>query len=347
MTRTRKVLLIILSAIVAAIGAVTYFYQRDIGHARERVASGSQIAQTACGPIEFAEAGTGAPVLVVHGAGGGFDQGIDIAAPLVVHGFRVIAISRFGYLRTPVPIDAMPAAQADAHACLLDALHIQRAAVFGISAGAPSSLQFALRHPQRTTALVLMVPATYAPSGNAGTREMIAPEVTGFLLDTALRWDFLFWAAIKLAPESMTRVLVATDPALVSRANREEQARVATLMDHILPVSARRNGLLNESRVMAALEPYPLERITAPVLTLSAPDDLYNTYEAARYTAGQIRGARFVAYPDGGHLLVGYEKQAMNEIVSFLKQSIALWRESMGADSVDPASSPIGELKGE
>lgn len=313
------VLLIVLGASVVAIGVVTYLYQRDIGQARERVASGSRILQTACGPIEYAEAGAGSPVLVVHGAGGGFDQGMDIAAPLVKHGFRVLAMSRFGYLRTPMPGDASPAAQADAHACLLDALHIQRAAIFGVSAGAPSSLQFVLRHPQRTTALVLMVPGTYAPSRNAGTNEMAAPEGTRFLLDTALRWDFLFWAALKLAPDSMIRILVATDPALVSSASREEQARVATVMDHILPVSPRRAGLLNEARVMATLERYPLERINAPVVTFSAPDDLYNTYEAARYTAGQIRGARFVAYPDGGHLLVGHQQQAMDEIVRFLK----------------------------
>jgi 2-hydroxy-6-oxonona-2,4-dienedioate hydrolase len=319
MTSSRMVLLMVLGAIFVALGAVTFLYQRDISQASERVASGSLIAQTPCGPIEYAEAGAGAPVLVVHGAGGGFDQGMDIAAPLVGHGFRVIAVSRFGYLRTPMPADAAPAAQADAHACLLDALHIERAAIFGISAGAPSSLQFALRYPQRTTALVLLVPGSYAPSRNAGSKEMAAPAGTTFFLDTALRSDFLFWAALKLAPDSMTRILLGTDPALVSSASREEQARIATVKDHILPISPRRAGLLNEESVMSTLEPYPLERITAPVLTLSAPDDLYGTYEAARYTAGQIPGARFVAYPNGGHLLVGHQQQAMDEIVRFLK----------------------------
>jgi 2-hydroxy-6-oxonona-2,4-dienedioate hydrolase len=319
MTRSRKVLLMVLGAIVVALGAVTYLYQRDIRQARERVASGSLIVQTPCGPIEYAEAGAGAPVLVVHGAGGGFDQGMDIAVPLVGRGFRVIAVSRFGYLRTPMPADATPAAQADAHVCMLDALHIERAAIFGISAGAPSSLQFALRHPQRTTALVLLVPGAYAPSRNAGSNEMAAPAGTTFFLDTALRWDFLFWAALKLAPDSMTRILLATDPALVSSASREEQARIATVMEHILPVSPRRAGLLNEARLMSTLERYPLEHITAPVLTLSAPDDFYKTYEAARYTAEQIRGACFVAYPNGGHLLVGHQQQAMDEIVRFLK----------------------------
>ena len=53
--------------------------------------------------------GDGPPVLIVHDAGGGHDQGLDFAAPLVDSGFRAIAMSRFGYLRTPIPTDASPA----------------------------------------------------------------------------------------------------------------------------------------------------------------------------------------------------------------------------------------------
>jgi len=56
--------------------------------------------------------------------------------------------------------DASPAAQADAHACLLDALNIIKVAVVGVSAGAPSSMQFALRYPERISSLVLIVPGT-------------------------------------------------------------------------------------------------------------------------------------------------------------------------------------------
>jgi len=52
-----------------------------------------------------------------------------------------------GYLRTPMPADASAAAQADAHACLLDALGIRRAAVMGGSAGAPSALQMGTSPP--------------------------------------------------------------------------------------------------------------------------------------------------------------------------------------------------------
>ena len=140
--------------VLAGLLALAYAsYQRDIRQARERVSTGSRMAHTPCGPIEYALAGDGPAVLVVHGAGGGFDQGLDFVEPLVSSGFRVIRMSRFGYLRTPLPADASAAAQADAHACLLDALGIERAAIMGASAGAPSSLQFALRHPARCSAL--------------------------------------------------------------------------------------------------------------------------------------------------------------------------------------------------
>jgi len=318
-SRFRKLALVVLGAVVAGLGVSVYFYQHDIQQARDRIASGSQIAQTPCGPIEYAVAGDGPPVLVVHGAGGGFDQGMDLGKPLAERGFRVIAMSRFGYLRTPLPIDATPAAQADAHACLLDALYIRRTAILGVSAGAPSTLQFAIRHPQRTTALVLLVPGAYRPRSNDEQRVTAAATGAEFLRDTALRLDFLFWAWIRLAPDSVTRVILATDPALVASASREEQAEVTMVREHILPVSPRRTGLLNEAKVMSSLERYALERITAPTLAISAQDDFYDTYETARYTAAQIPRARFLGYPSGGHVLVGRQQEVMYEIARFLK----------------------------
>ena len=38
-----------------------------------------------------------------YGSGGGHDQGMAWAKPLAQQGVRVIAVSRFGYLRTPRP----------------------------------------------------------------------------------------------------------------------------------------------------------------------------------------------------------------------------------------------------
>jgi pimeloyl-ACP methyl ester carboxylesterase len=317
----RRIALILAALLVAALIALSYAsYRRDIGRAYERIATGSLIAQTRCGPIEYAVAGDGPPLLSVHGAGGGFDQGLELAEPLARSGFRVIAVSRFGYLRTPLPRDASAAAQADAHACLLDALDIRRAAVLGTSAGAPSSLQFALRHPDRIAALVLLVPAAYAPRPNQAPA-VHTPRGTPFLFDTALRWDFLFWAMGKLAHDTFIRAILGTPPEVVARASADEQARVERIMEHILPVIPRRLGLLNDAAVTTSLPRYELEKITAPTLTISAADDLYGTFDGARYTAEHVPHARFIGNPSGGHLLVGRDAEGNARIAAFLRES--------------------------
>jgi pimeloyl-ACP methyl ester carboxylesterase len=298
-------------------GALAAF-RRDMRRARRRLRA-SHIAETERGPIEFAEAGSGAPILVVHGAGGGFDQGLDFARTLAARGFRIIAMSRFGYLRTPLPADASAEAQADAHARLLDALRIERAAIIGASAGAPSALQFALRHPQRCSALVLMVPALYAPhAGEASS--LRAPSGTEFAFATALRSDLLLWAALRFVRRLVTRALLATPPEVVAAAEPEEQARVLRILDHILPVTERRLGLVNDARITSTLTALPLDQVTAPTLVMSVADDLFGTWDVARYTAERIPGARFLGYERGGHVWVGHDREVTEEIARFLQK---------------------------
>jgi pimeloyl-ACP methyl ester carboxylesterase len=315
----RRAVAILVGLLVAGLFGLTYTsYQRDIRQARERISSGSRIAQTPCGPIEYALAGDGAPVLMVHGAGGGFDQGLEFGEPLINRGFRIIAMSRFGYLRTPLPTDASAAAQADAHACLLDALKIRRAAVVGVSAGAPSSMQFALRHPDRCSAMVLLVPAAYVPRPG-GAPLMRTPAATEFVFDTALKFDFFFWAATRVARSTVTRAVLATPPAVMENASDDEQARIGKVLQHILPLSPRRLGLLNDAAVTSSLQRYELERIIVPTLVMSVADDLFGTFDGARYTAEHVPRARFIGYPSGGHLWVGHQKEVMSEIAAFLK----------------------------
>jgi 2-hydroxy-6-oxonona-2,4-dienedioate hydrolase len=301
----------------ALVGAIALFiagmYQSDLQREIERVSSGSELADTRCGPIEYASLGDGPAVLLVHGAGGGFDQGLEIARELAAGGFRVVAMSRFGYLRTPLPADASPAAQADAHACLLDALGIERAAVIGISAGAPSSMQFALRHPRRATHLGLLVPLAYAPG------ERPAPgRATQFMLEHAVRSNFLYWAALNTMPSFVLESVLATPPALLERASAREQARVRELMRELLPLSPRRAGLRNDWAIGQSLGRYALERIAAPTLAISVKDDLYGTFEGARYTAVHIPGARFVGSESGGHVWIGHHEEILAELAAFL-----------------------------
>ena len=306
--------LAVAAVLCLALAALTYAsYREDLAAQRARISGGSAIAQTPCGPIEYASTGEGPAVLLVHGAGGGFDQGLGIARDLA--GFRVITMSRFGYLRTPLPPDASPAAQADAHACLLDALKIQRAAIVGVSAGGPSTLQFALRHPARTRAMVLLVPLAYAPRGTPSEPSALAR----FMYERAVRSDFLYWAVMKATPDVVVKTILATPPDIVERADAAERTRVEQMMQRILPVRERHAGLLNDAALAASLQRYELERIKAPSLLVSVRDDLYGTYESASYTADQIPGARFVGFESGGHVWVGHHRDLVWLMKEFLR----------------------------
>src|SRR5688500_14669330 len=142
----RRTMLVAAILLLLAAGLIYAQYRSDLSIARRELQAGSEIAHTACGPIEYAVAGSGPAVLVIHGAGGGYSQVAAISEWLAASGLKAIAMSRFGYLRTPLPADASPAAQAAAHACLLDALGMSKAAAVGLSAGAPSAVQYCQRH---------------------------------------------------------------------------------------------------------------------------------------------------------------------------------------------------------
>lgn len=310
----RKVSVLASLGVLAVATALLYaWYRSDLAAAQQRIATGSEVVETACGAIEFAAAGEGPAVLLVHGAGGGFDQTLGAAQELAERGFRVIAPSRFGYLRTPQRSEATPAAQADAYACLLDALKIRRAAVIGVSAGSPSALQFALRHAARTTALVVLVPMVYAPQASIAR----PPAAMRWLFEGAVGSDFLFWLAARASPQR----LLGTPPGILARADAAEKARFSFLALQPLPVSRRREGLLNDAVIATHPQRYDLERIAAPTLVIGVRDDPFGTYERAIYTAQHLPGARFVGLPDGGHLWVGRQREVLGETAAFLTRS--------------------------
>jgi len=288
--------------------------------ARAHAAQGSVLLATPCGPIEYQEAGTGVPLLAVHGSGGGHDQGMAFAGGLAAQGIRVNAMSRFGYLRTPKPADASAAAQADAHVCLLDALGIPKAAVMGGSAGAPSALQMAVRHPDRVSALVMLVPLTYKPHTHADS----APPLPPWIEATVMRLigsDFWFWSALHLARNQVIKLVLATPPELLQRASPQERARVDAMLGNILPVSLRAEGLRSDTAVGKHLLPSPLEAIRLPTLVISARDDRYGTYASAQYTASRIAGAKFIGFEEGGHTWVGHDDEVRAAIVELLLPS--------------------------
>ncbi|MGI9342546.1 MAG: alpha/beta hydrolase [Gammaproteobacteria bacterium] len=316
----RKALFAVVVVIVVVIAAVLLLaysgFRRDLDDAQKRIAAGSELVDTPCGVIEYTDVGSGPPLLIIHGAGGGFDQSLAVGRPLIENGFRIIAPSRFGYLRTPLPADATPMAQADAHACLLDALGLERVAVVGASLGAPSAVQLCLRHPKRCNAMVLVVPVLHSPQG---TNEFLqrALNFVRRTPDALLGSDLGFWLATRFGGKTLTELLIGVSHDELRRASTAEQERIRGMIDLALPISARARGVRND--VSIALPRYALDRIDAPTLIVSVESDLYGTFDIARYTAGQIPGARLLRYATGGHLWVGHHEDMPFEVATFLR----------------------------
>lgn len=305
--------LLFASVSVVATVAVIFLYRREIGHARAAASRDGTIVDLDVGPIEYAERGAGAPLLSIHGAGGGYDQGLDNAAALVGEGYRIVAPSRFGYLRTPVPQNASPSAQADAHSALLSKLTIGKAVVLGVSAGAASAVELALRYPERVAALILIVPALYSPTSPVSIEGSRGSKFAFWVVNVG--GDFAWWAAAKLAPSMLIRFL-GVRPTLLEAAPQADRVRVRNVVKSVEPLSLRFSGINVDSA--PGLTELPLEKIAAPTLLVSARDDLFNTLPAAEFAAGKIPGAKLIVYDSGGHLLVGRSQQVRTDVRKFL-----------------------------
>ena len=87
----------------------------------------------------------------------------------------------------------------------------ERLPVAGGSAGALAAVQFALRHPNRCSGLVLLVPAA-----NVRGRDPVEMgPVQKFFVEQLLRSDLMFWTALKTIPDRLVGTLLATDPILL------------------------------------------------------------------------------------------------------------------------------------
>lgn len=313
MRRLAAIMLVVLAALTVASVPVFLAQYDSVTLARQDADRGGRIANTKAGPIEYTERGAGIPVLSIHGAGGGYDQGLANAADLLGEGFRVIAPSRFGYLRTPVPDTPSVAAQADAHAALLAELKVRQSIVVGVSAGARSAAELALRYPERVAALILVAPATYVPDSPVGIEDSPTNAMMLWLVNNGA--DFAWWTAEHVAPQSLVRFL-GVPPELVAGSPPAEQARVMNIVHNVQPLSRRVAGINIDST------PEPgrpaLEAIRAPTLVVSARDDLLNTLPAANYAARTIPGATQVVYETGGHLLVGRQQELRKAVGEFI-----------------------------
>lgn len=275
------------------------------------------VLATARGPIELAESGAGPAVLTVHGAMGGHDQSLLLARTIGEAGYRYLAVSRPGYLGTPLASGRSPEAQADLLAAALDALGLRRAAVMAVSGGGPSALQFAVRHPDRCAALVLV-------STCAG--RMTTPIPLSFhLTKLLLRWGWLAerMRAKALQDPDRTAARSIPDAALRARtlADPEAGPLYLELLSSTMDRPGRRlAGTENDIAVTRANE-YPLERIAAPTLVVHGTADTVVPYEHGRALSTRIPGAELVTVEDGEHVAIFTHRALVrSRVVAFLRR---------------------------
>jgi 2-hydroxy-6-oxonona-2,4-dienedioate hydrolase len=192
--------------------------------------------------------------------------------------------------------------------------------MMGTSAGALSAIQFAIKYPDRISALVLQVPDSWAPPESRGAA---AVEIAGsqFILSIVLRLDFIMWVFMELARGSML-AFMGLPKELQVRATPGELDDAEELMRTMLPVSQRHEGIRQDVINSSSLERYALEDIRVPTLIIDAKD--VTSFPGSQYTAEHIPNARLVAFERGGRLLIGHGNEASAAIRGFLRQHLSM-----------------------
>ena len=268
---------------------------------RRLCAEGSTVVETSRGPLEVGEAGEGPPLVVLHGLGGGWDHGLWLARRLGLdRRHRILAVSRPGYLRTPLATGPTPDGQADALGDLLAALRLPRAAVLGSSAGALSAVRFALRHPDRCSGVVLLSGVAHRIRGaGVAARLRLVPggdwTSWGFSCSRRLHGLLgpLFWRPLTRDARRLGRL----------RSSAEARRAYIEMLETGAPAGLRAQGRFADLAAVAAFPRRPDGAASAPGLVIHGLRDPMVSFSHARTALEWLPGARLVTVRDAGHLL--------------------------------------------
>lgn len=298
----------IATGLLAAAVLVLAAYLWDMNRAYDRVRGKSTVISSPYGDIEYTEGGSGFPVLVIHGSGGGYDQGELLARAVLGEQFRWIAPSRFGYLRSSFREGATFDDQAHAYAQLLDHLGIRKVSVVALSHGGPSALLFAVLHPERVATLTLIS----AGVASSTTQSQAQANRKGDTLTTIFKHDPLYWAVTKLFRSQLMGLMGAND-AVIAGLTPGQRELIDQVIDSMNPVSPRSAGVAFDNK--ARMPNKRIAAIRAPTLVFHAADDRLQLYHNAEFAASTIPGARLVKFDGGGHLLMIVEQSAIRTVM--------------------------------
>jgi 2-hydroxy-6-oxonona-2,4-dienedioate hydrolase len=291
-------------AIIIAVMGVTVTYLRDSHRAYDRIRDKSTVIPSPYGEIEYTTGGAGPPVLVIHGSGGGYDQGELFGQALLGNQFHWITPSRFGYLRSTFREGATFDDQAHAYGYLLDQLGINQVAVVAISHGGPSALLFAVLYPERVSSLTLISCGV----ASSAAQEQTQANQKGNRLTTIFQYDPLYWAITKLFKRQLMALMGAND-AVIADLTPQQRQLIDQIIESMSPVAPRSAGVAFDNKATM-----PNERIAvvqSPTLLFHARDDALQLYHNAEFAVATIPEARLVSFDRGGHFLMGVEQETI------------------------------------
>jgi len=303
-------LIVLLALLIIVIAGLIPRYQRDKREAIRRFRAVSEVIQPPAGPVEYATQGEGSPVLVLHGTGGGCEQGLLVGRLFDPSKFNIIAVTRAGYRRTPLTTGPSFEEQADAALAVLDTLKIERAVVIGFSGGGPSAIQFGLRHAERTQALVLL-----SAHGPGSVRVISARmfNVVERLVDVMLSVDFPAWLMARV-PVQWPLFLLGEQAQVLRDPSKLEVAQA--ILEGMFPPSDYKAGLMNDMVQVDKLRgqpEWPLGDLKAPTLILHGAHDLIVRVGAAQFHAERIPGARLITFEGGTHFIGSSHAQEIQQ----------------------------------
>jgi pimeloyl-ACP methyl ester carboxylesterase len=247
--------------------------------------------------LAYAEsAGTGTPVLLVHGVGSSIDSWGDVAESLAAAGRHVIAVDLIGHGSSNSGNgDFSLGANASAIRDLLDVLQIDRVHLIGHSYGGGVSLQFTYQFPERVASLVLMSSGGLGPDVHFGLRaaslpgsEMVLRAAVSTRVVNSLHWTRSALGKVGLRHRGVSERTLAKLQRL------QDQSRLTGF------VSTVRGVIGPEGQRVQAVDRLAKLRLQH-VLIIWGDADAMLPIEHGRRAHELVPGSHFVEIADAGH----------------------------------------------
>jgi pimeloyl-ACP methyl ester carboxylesterase len=310
--KTLLIIVVILIVVTCVLVVATYpRCSREMKTAQKRLQSQSEILNTDKGTIEYTVKGEGTPVLVLHGAGGGYDQGLWAGKLYLGDGYKFISVSRYGYLRSPIPKDPSIKTQAALYNAFLDRLNIRKVIVVGVSAGGPSATQFANDYPDKTSALILL--SAVSEAGAPGDKPASYVKIIHLIQQS----DYAYWVFAKFMQPTILN-LMGVPPEVYRNFTATQKEMAKEMLDIMHPMTQRYKGTVIDGE-MIQREEVSTDHLSAPALIVHAKDDALVSYHHAEDAHKRIKQSRLIFFNTGGHAMLSQMDKVRQCTKEFLK----------------------------